>query len=229
VIFRTQLSSTIWEAWQVVPGHPIFAALYERLLAAEEKAGLREMRAELLAGAGGRVIELGAGTGLNLAHYTAAVTELVLTEPDPHMAKRLRRRVETLEVPFPIEVVETGAESLPFDDGSFDAAVSTLVFCTVPDAGRATAEVARVLKRDGRLLLLEHVRAREEGRLSHWQDRLEHPWGWLGAGCHPNRDTATTLSAGFDVSGLRRDRLPGPAPPIVKPMISGVARPISPG
>ena len=105
-----------------MPGHPIFAAIYDRLLAAEEKAGLRDMRANLLAGARGRVLELGAGTGLNLEHYSDAVTELVLTEPDPHMAKRLRRRVETLEVPFPIEVVETGAESLPFDDGSFDTA-----------------------------------------------------------------------------------------------------------
>jgi len=210
-------------------GHPIFAALYDRMLAAGEKAGLRDMRANLLADARGRVLELGAGTGLNLEHYSDAVTELVLTEPDPHMAKRLRRRVEAVEFPFPIEVVETGAESLPFDDGSFDTAVTTLVFCTVSDAGRATAEVARVLKPDGQLLLLEHVRAREDGRLSHWQDRLDRPWGWLGAGCHPNRDTATTLSAGFDVSGLRRDRLPGPAPPIVKPMISGVARPTSPG
>jgi ubiquinone/menaquinone biosynthesis C-methylase UbiE len=210
-----------------MPGHPIFAALYERIVAAEEKAGLREMRAELLAGAGGRVIELGAGTGLNLEHYGDAVTELVLTEPDPHMAKRLRRRVEAAKVPFSIEVVETGAESLPFDAGSFDTAVSTLVFCTVPDADLAAAEVARVLKPDGKLLLLEHVRARQEGRLSRWQDRLERPWGWVGAGCHPNRDTAATLSAGFDVSGLRRDRLPGPAPPIVKPMIRGAARPIA--
>jgi ubiquinone/menaquinone biosynthesis C-methylase UbiE len=210
-----------------MPGHPVFAAIYDRMLAAQEKAGLRTMRAELLSAARGQVLELGAGTGLNLSHYTDQVSELVLTEPDPHMAKRLRQRVEATELPFGVEVVETGAEQLPFEDRSFDTAVSTLVFCSVHDAGQAAAEVARLLKPDGQLLLLEHVRGQSEGRLTRWQDRLEGPWGWLGAGCHPNRDTATTLSASFDVSGLQRDELPGFAPPIVKPMIRGAARPVS--
>ena len=210
-------------------GHRLFAALYDRMLSAQEKAGLRDMRAELLAGASGRVLELGAGTGLNLPHYSAAVTDLVLTEPDPHMAKRLRSRVEAAELQFGVEVVEAGAEKLPFEDRSFDTAVSTLVFCTVPDPGRAAGEVARLLKPDGQLLLLEHVRGAQEGRLTRWQDRLERPWGWVGAGCHPNRDTPANLSASFDVSGLRPDRLPGSAPPIVKPLIRGAARPLSTG
>jgi ubiquinone/menaquinone biosynthesis C-methylase UbiE len=212
-----------------MPGHRLFAAVYDRMLSAQEKAGLRDMRAELLAGARGRVLELGAGTGLNLDHYGDAVTELVLTEPDPHMAKRLRSRVDAAELSFPVEVVEAGAESLPFEDRSFDTAVSTLVFCTIPDARRAADEAARLLKPDGQLLLLEHVRGEEGGRLTRWQDRLERPWGWLGAGCHPNRDTAATLSARFDVSGLAQDRLPGSAPPIVKPLIRGAVRPIAAG
>jgi ubiquinone/menaquinone biosynthesis C-methylase UbiE len=210
-------------------GHRLFAALYDRMLSAQEKAGLRDMRAELLAGASGRVLELGAGTGLNLPHYSAAVTDLVLTEPDPHMAKRLRSRVEAAELQFGVEVVEAGAEKLPFEDRSFDTAVSTLVFCTVPDPGQAAAEVARVLRPDGQLLLLEHVRGAREGRLTRWQDRLERPWGWVGAGCHPNRDTPANLSSSFDVSGLRPDRLPGSAPPIVKPLVRGAARPLSTG
>jgi ubiquinone/menaquinone biosynthesis C-methylase UbiE len=210
-----------------MPGHPIFSALYDRMLAAQEKAGLREMRAELLAGARGRVLELGAGTGLNLSHYTDAVSELVLTEPDPHMARRLRKRVESTELPFPAEVTESGAEQLSFDDHSFDTVVCTLVLCSVDDPERATAEIARLLRSGGELLLFEHVRGREGERLTRWQDRLERPWGWLGAGCHPNRDTSATLAARFDVSGLQPDRLPGSAPPIVKPLIRGTARPIA--
>jgi ubiquinone/menaquinone biosynthesis C-methylase UbiE len=202
-------------------GHPIFAALYDRMLAGTERAGLAEMRAAVLARAAGRTLELGAGTGANATHYPAAVTEVVLTEPDPHMARRLRDKLAAEPPGFGHEVVETGAESLPFDDDSFDTAVSTLVLCTVADPARVTAEVARVLRPGGSLLLLEHVRGPAEGRLGRWQDRLERPWGWVAAGCHPNRDTAATLSAaGFDVSGLEPGELPK-APPLVRPMIRG--------
>ena len=176
-------------------GHRIFAGLYDWMLSGTERAGLRDMRAELLAGARGRTLELGAGTGLNLAHYTDAVTELVLTEPDPYMAQRLRKRLGD-EPPAAgrVEVVETPAEHLPFEDGSFDSVVSTLVLCSVQSPAAATSEIARVLKPDGQLLTLEHVRS-PDSRLARWQDRLERPWGWLGAGCHPNRDTVTELEA----------------------------------
>ncbi len=208
-----------------MPGHRVFAALYDRLMESNEKAGLGDMRRELLAEARGRVLELGAGTGRNLARYGDAVTELVLTEPDPHMAKRLRRTVGEADPPFEVSVVEAGAERLPFDDRSFDTVVATLVFCTVEDPESAVSEVDRVIKRDGRLLVVEHVRGEHEGRLSRWQDRLEGPWGWIGGGCHPNRDTVGTLSARFDVSGLRRDEFPGHVPPLVKPLVKGAALP----
>lgn len=206
-------------------GHPIFAAVYERLSAAMEKAGFAELRSELLADARGRVLEIGAGTGLNLDHYTGAVTELVLTEPDPHMAKRLRLRVAAAEAPFPLEVVETAAEKIPFEDRSFDTVVATLVFCTIPNVAAAGAEIERLLRPEGRLLLLEHVRGGHEGRLTRWQDRMERPWGWFSGGCHPNRDTTAILSGRFDVSDLRRDKMPGKVPPIVRPMIVGSAKP----
>jgi ubiquinone/menaquinone biosynthesis C-methylase UbiE len=209
-----------------MPSHRVFAALYDRLFAATEKAGLREMRAQLLADAKGRVLELGAGTGLNLEHYGPAVTELVLTEPDPHMAKRMRSKVSAAETPFVVNVVEAGAESLPFEEHSFDTVISTLVFCTIPDPQAAAAEVSRVLKPDGRLLLLEHVRGEHGERLERWQDRLERPWGLFAGGCHPNRDTATTLGAHFDVSRLRDDEFPGHVPPLVKPVIKGSASPV---
>jgi ubiquinone/menaquinone biosynthesis C-methylase UbiE len=201
----------------------LFAALYERMGAAPEKAGLRQMRADLLRGARGRTLELGAGTGLNLAHYTGAVDDLVLTEPDPHMARRLRLRLAQEPPPVgTVELVEVAAESLPFDDASFDTAVSTLVLCSVADPAVAAAELVRVLRPGGSLLYLEHVRS-EEGRLARWQDRLERPWGWLGAGCHPNRATAETLAAaGFGLERVEHGRLPK-APPIVRPLIAGAA------
>ncbi|MEK6325958.1 MAG: class I SAM-dependent methyltransferase [Actinomycetota bacterium] len=204
-------------------GHRIFAGLYDRMLSGTERAGLRDMRAELLAEARGRTLELGAGTGLNLAHYTDAVTELVLTEPDPHMARRLRKRLDD-EPPAPdrVEVVETPAERLPFEDGSFDSVVSTLVLCSVETPAAATGEIVRVLKPDGRLLTLEHVRSPDSG-LARWQDRLERPWGWLGAGCHPNRDTVAELeTVGLETASLVRDRMPK-APPIVRPVVRGIA------
>jgi SAM-dependent methyltransferase len=207
-----------------VPGHPIFAAVYDRLLASSERAGLGERRARLLAAASGRTLELGAGTGTNLAYYPADVTELVLTEPDPHMAKRLRARLASRPPPFEVEVIEAGAEDLPAADASFDTVVSTLVLCTVSDPDRAAAEIARVLRPGGALLLLEHVRDPDDGPRGRWQDRLERPWGWVAGACHPNRDTATTLSAaGFDVTGLERDEFPKGGP-LVKPTIRGSIR-----
>jgi ubiquinone/menaquinone biosynthesis C-methylase UbiE len=192
------------------------------MLAGTERAGLAEMRAELLREAAGETLEIGGGTGLNLDHYPAAVTSLTVTEPDPFMAKRLRARAGP-EGARPVTVVEAPAEELPFDDAAFDTVVSTLVFCTVEEPSRAAAEVARVLRPGGRLLLLEHVRDPAGERLGRWQDRLERPWGWLAAGCHPNRDTAAIVSAaGFDLD-VADAELPK-APAIVRPMIAGVAR-----
>jgi ubiquinone/menaquinone biosynthesis C-methylase UbiE len=205
-------------------GHRIFAALYDLMMRRPERGGLADMRAGLIAEASGRTLELGAGTGLNLAHYTDSVTDLVLTEPDPHMASRLRKRLAA-ESPAPrrVEVVETGAERLPFEDASFDSVVSTLVLCTVDSPAAVVAEIGRVLKPGGRLLCLEHVRDAEGGRIAAWQDRLERPWGWVAGGCHPNRDTAAELQrAGFDTGRLAADLLPE-APPIVRPIVRGIA------
>jgi ubiquinone/menaquinone biosynthesis C-methylase UbiE len=204
--------------------HPIFARFYDRLLAKPERSGLAEMRRELLAQASGRTLELGAGTGHNLAFYTDRVSELVLSEPDPHMARRLREQLESdPPAPAKVEVIEAQAEDLPYDDGSFDTVVSTLVFCTVEDPARAVAEARRLLVEGGALLFLEHVRS-ENRRLAWWQDRLERPWGFFAGGCHPNRATEQTLAdAGLWIERLDRDRLPA-APRVVKPLIRGLAR-----
>jgi ubiquinone/menaquinone biosynthesis C-methylase UbiE len=170
------------------------------------------------------VLELGAGTGHNLPYYTDAVSELVMTEPDPHMARRLRERLaDEPAAAWNPTVVEAPAEQLPFDDGSFDTVVATLVLCTVEDPPRALAEARRVLVEGGRLLYLEHVRSTRPG-LGRWQDLLQRPWGFFAGGCHPNRPTDQTIAdAGFWIDSLERDKLPK-APPLVRPLIHGVAR-----
>ena len=197
-----------------------FAALYDRSLKATEEAGLRQMRREVLAGAEGRVLELGAGTGVNLDLYPEAVEDLVLVEPDPHMAKRLRPKLA--ESGRAARVVEAPAERLPFEDSSFDTVVATLVLCTIPDPAAALAEAARVLEPGGRLLFVEHVRSEDPG-LARWQDRLEKPWRFLGDGCHCNRDTVATIAASrFELAEVERGRMPK-APPIVTPLARGSA------
>jgi ubiquinone/menaquinone biosynthesis C-methylase UbiE len=207
-----------------VSEHPIFARFYDRMTAGTERAGLGEMRRELLAVATGRVLELGAGTGHNLIYYTNAVTELVMTEPEPNMARQLRERVAANPgAAGNPSVIEASAEDLPFDDGSFDTVVATLVLCTIPDPLRALGEARRVLVEGGKFLYLEHVRARRPG-LARWQDRLERPWGFFAGGCHPNRDTGQLLAdAGFWIDSLEDLKMPK-APPIVRPVIRGVAR-----
>jgi ubiquinone/menaquinone biosynthesis C-methylase UbiE len=197
-----------------------FAALYDRFLEGTEEAGLRDVRREVLAGASGRTIDIGAGTGVNLELFPEAVTDLVLAEPDPHMAKRLRRRLG--ESSRQAEQVVAPAESLPFEDSSFDTAAFTLVLCTVPDPRAALAEAARVLRPGGRLLFVEHVRSEDPG-LARWQDRLERPWRFIGDGCHCNRDTVASIEAApFTLESVERGVLPK-APPLVRPLVRGSA------
>lgn len=199
----------------------MFSAFYDRAFEATEEAGLREMRAELLKGARGRVLEIGAGTGLNLELYPReGLDSLTVTEPDPHMFKQLQQRAK--EKCAGADLLEAGAEKLPFDDDSFDTVVVTLVLCTVPDQAAALKEIARVLAPGGQLLFLEHVRS-DHRDLAKWQDRLEAPWRFLGDGCHCNRDTIAGIkAAGFEMGEVDRGELPK-APPIVRPLVRGSA------
>jgi ubiquinone/menaquinone biosynthesis C-methylase UbiE len=197
-----------------------FAALYDRALKTTEDSGLRDIRREVLAGASGRTIDIGAGTGANLGLFPEEVTDLVLAEPDSHMAKRLRRRLS--ESGEGAQAVEAPAEHLPFEDASFDTAVFTLALCTVPDPRAALAEAARVLKPGGKLLFIEHVRSGEPG-LARWQDRLERPWRFFAGGCHCNRDTVSTVEASpFEVESVEHGTVPK-ALPIGKPLVRGSA------
>jgi ubiquinone/menaquinone biosynthesis C-methylase UbiE len=197
-----------------------FSALYDGLMKSTEEAGMRDIRREALSGASGRTIDIGAGTGLNLELYPDGLAELVLAEPDEHMLKRLRPKVAASG--RAAEVVQAGADRLPFPDDTFDTAVFTLVLCTVPDQAAALAEAARVLRPGGKLLFVEHVRS-EEPKLARWQDRLERPWRFFGDGCHCNRDTVATIEASpFEVERVEKDELPK-SPPLVRPLVHGTA------
>ena len=203
--------------------HPLFARMWTLVLSrGAEHSGAAEHRDELLAGLRGRVLELGAGNGLNFRHYPAAVTEVLAVEPEPY----LRRRAEEAarEGRVPVTVVAGLADELPAGDGEFDAAVASLVLCTVPDQARALAELRRVLRPGGELRFYEHVVA-HDNRGAAVQRRLDGLgiWPRLGAGCHLARDTATAIeAAGFEIERCRRFRF-GPGPFVI-PHVLGMAR-----
>lgn len=199
----------------------VFAAIYEPVMRGTERNGNAARREELLRSARGTVVEIGAGTGLNLQHYPADV-DLVLTEPEPPMARRLREHVAQQRPTA--RVLDATAEALPLPDDSADTVVSTLVLCTVADVDASLAEIRRVLRADGRLLFLEHVAAAPGTRMRRWQDRLERPWSAFAQGCRPNRDTVSALErAGFAIEELRHDTLQGGA--LIEPLVWGSARP----
>jgi ubiquinone/menaquinone biosynthesis C-methylase UbiE len=196
-----------------------FAMTYDRMMAGSEKAGLSALRADLLGGAAGDVIEIGGGTGLNLPYYGPAVESLTITEPHPPMLRHLQRRVT--ERGRDTKVLRAPAEDLPFDDGTFDVAVSTLVLCGVDDQPRTLRELRRVLRPGGRFLFLEHVRSGDPGR-ARLQDRVN----WLNrlvVCCDCNRATLESVkAAGFNVTQVTHTTLPK-APAFVRPAVVGTA------
>jgi len=197
----------------------IMSRLYDPSLWLGERAGMRRRRKELLRTAVGRVVEIGAGTGLNVPHYPGGIAELVLVEPEPAMRRRLERRLQRhMRV---ARIVDAPAERLPLPDASVDTVVSTLVLCTVDDPERALREIARVLRPDGRLLFIEHVRA-ESKLLAAWQDRFFEPWRRFGGGCHCNRATVELMrTCGFEITA--ESAAWRAMPPIVRPLAVGQA------
>ncbi len=196
-----------------------FALTYDRQLAKVEKFGLGNLRKESLAGASGRVLEIGAGTGANLPLYGPDVESLTLTEPEPPMLKRLEKRAHA-EAPQ-AKVLRAPAEDLPFPDDSFDTAVSTLVLCGVDDQPRALRELRRVLKPGGKLIFIEHVRSDDPG-LARKQDRMNGINRFV-AGCDCNRSTLASIeAAGFAVEHVEHTTL-NQVPTFVSPLIVGTA------
>jgi ubiquinone/menaquinone biosynthesis C-methylase UbiE len=196
-----------------------FALTYDRQMAGTEKAGLRAFREALLAGAKGHVIEIGGGTGANLPCYGPAVESLTITEPELPMLRRLERTVR--EYRPAAKVLRAPAEDLPFDDHTFDVAVSTLVLCGADDQPRALRELRRVLRPGGQLLFFEHVRSDDPGT-ARLQDRVN----WLNrlvVCCDCNRPTLRSIQdAGFTITQIEHTTLPK-APKFVRPAIMGSA------
>jgi SAM-dependent methyltransferase len=188
--------------------HPVFAAVYDRLMAAVEADWLGAARAELLGQARGDVLEVGGGTGANLAHYGSDVTSLTVCEPDRAMRRRLERRARRATAGVRPVIHAGGIPGLPFAAETFDTVVCTLVLCTVPDPAAGLAELRRLLRRGGRLLFIEHVLA------PRWVGRVQHAiapaWQHLAGGCHPDRDTIGAMQrAGFVIGTCERPAVMG--------------------
>jgi ubiquinone/menaquinone biosynthesis C-methylase UbiE len=196
----------------VARGHRWFAAVYDRVMAASD-GRLRAAREFVAGGAAGRVLEVGAGTGLNFSYYDwSAVASLDAAEPDPFMLRRADARWRALpeEARARVRLHEAPAEALPFSDATFDTVVVSLVLCTVGDVERSLAEVRRVVKAGGMVRLLEHVRP--AGLLGGVTDVVQPVWGWMAAGCHANRRTEAAIrDAGFRLEVTQRIRI-GVAP-----------------
>lgn len=165
--------------------HPIFAAVYDPMMAVLDRLVAAERRRRIAREARGRVLEIGIGTGLNVPLYEGADVLFGL-DPDPEMLRRAKPRAEGAD--RAVHLISASAEDLPFASGSFDTVVASLVFCTIPDARRAAAEVRRVLTASGRFVFFEHVRSTRPG-IARFQDGIAPVWRKLFAGCHPNRDT----------------------------------------
>jgi MFS family permease len=197
--------------------HPLFARFYAWASPRMEKAGFGERRDQLLAGLSGRVLEVGAGNGMNFAHYPPEVTGVLAVEPESHLRALAESRAS--EIAIAIDVVDGTADQLPATDASFDGVVASLVLCSVPDVPAALAEVRRVLKPGGELRFFEHVRADTPG-LARIQRVLDATvWPAVGGGCHAHRDTLHAIEgAGFTVEHLEHlripdTRIPGPTSP----------------
>lgn len=197
----------------------VFAAAYDPFLWIGERAGMRRHRHDLLALARGRTLEIGSGTGLNLPHYPDDLDGLVLAEPDPSMRTRLENAVHLSG--RRAQVTDAPAQRLPFGDATIDTVVSTLVLCTVDAPDVALREIGRVLRADGQLLFIEHVRS-DSPLLARWQDRLARPWRRFAEGCRCNRATLELM----DACGFRLDARPAKwraMPPIIRPLVVGRA------
>lgn len=182
--------------------NPKFARTYLRVSEQADRRGVTAHRRRLLADLHGLVCEVGAGNGLNFAHYPPAVSRVVAVEPESTLREHARAAAQ--RAPVPVFVLAADAQRLPVADGSFDAVVASLVLCSVPDQSRSLAEIRRVLRPGGVLTFYEHVRSRFPvfGLL---EDLATPLWSRMAGGCHPNRDTVGAVqAAGFDPVDVER-------------------------
>jgi ubiquinone/menaquinone biosynthesis C-methylase UbiE len=216
-------SPTLEGSTAAVRSHPVFARVYEKVAEMSERRGGAEHRQRLLAGLSGRVIEVGAGSGANFAHYPTTVSEVVAIEPEPYLRERAQHAAA--QAPVSVSVVDGGADQLPGEAGTFDAGVAALVLCTVPDQQSALAELFRVIRPGGELRFYEHVIAHPK-----WESRFQRLadatfWPHVAGGCHLARDTTSGIEqAGFVIESSERFPF-SPAPFLLPdPHILGTAR-----
>ena len=203
--------------------HPLFARMYARMADQFEAKGGADHRREMLAGVSGRVIEVGAGTGLNFGHYPDTATEVVAVEPEAYLRAKAEAAAERASVD--VRVVPGTADALPADDESFDVAVASLVLCSVPDQAHALAEIRRVLRPGGELRFYEHIRSHHP-KFARRQRRVDIIWPRVGGGCHASRATDEAIEqAGFVVENKRHFTFrPSWTAYLMAPHVIGVAR-----
>ena len=203
---------------------PRFARMYQRSSKNAERRGATEHRRRLLAGLSGTVLELGAGHGLNFPHYPGEVTEIIAVEPEPTL--RAEATKAAASTPVPIRVLAGIADHLPIGDDTVDAAVASLVLCSVPDQAHALAELHRVVRPGGELRFYEHV-------IPHCQPKrlllqaLDHSglWPRVAGGCHPARDTTSAIQrSGFELQTIERVMFAASRLEPAVPHILGTAR-----
>jgi ubiquinone/menaquinone biosynthesis C-methylase UbiE len=203
--------------------NPLFARFFHRFCGRDRGKGEQDLRREMLAGATGRVVEVGPGNGINFAHYPATVTEVIAVEPEPYLRSQAEKAAAG--APVPVRVVTGVADALELEAGSVDAVIACGVLCSVPDQSAALAEFRRVLRPGGELRFYEHVRSRR-ARFAVWQRRVDPLWTRLFGGCHADRDTLAAIErAGFVFERCRGFPFPENARLYpVTPRVLGVAR-----
>ncbi|MBT8212102.1 MAG: class I SAM-dependent methyltransferase [Acidimicrobiia bacterium] len=194
--------------------HPLLARFYDTFLWPGERLGMASQRDRLVGHLSGTVLEVAVGTGLNLPHYPATVTVDAI-EIDPHMLRKAKSRAA--EAICDVRLHEADVHRLPFEDKVFDHAVVSLALCTIPEPGKALAEIARVVRGD--VHFLEHVRSPSPAR-ARWQHRVAPAWSRFAGGCRLGQDTeAVITAAGYTITDMWRSSGGG--------MIQGVAKPAS--
>jgi ubiquinone/menaquinone biosynthesis C-methylase UbiE len=204
--------------------HPVFARFVAFVAARAEGTEDDDIRRELLRGLSGRVVELGSGSGPNFRLYPETVTELVGVEPEDHL-RAMAEEEASARATVPVRMVDALGDRLPFEDGSFDAAVVAQVLCSVQSQADVLAELRRVVRPGGELRFYEHVLARNP-RLARFQRVAAHVTPHIFGGCRPDRDTGHAIeAAGFEIERCRRFAFRNsPLDVAVAPRILGIAR-----
>lgn len=199
----------------------MFARYFARFGGRNEERGNRELRRELLAGLSGRVLEVGAGSGLNFPHYPGSVREVVAVEPEPYL--RARAAAAAAGGPVPVRVTDGTAAELPAADAEFDAVVFSFLLCSVTDVDTALAEFGRVLRPGGQVRFYEHVRSPDPW-FARFQRAADLLWPHLMGGCRLRRQTLAAIGRAFAIEACREFRFPPAALSPAAPRVLGIAR-----